>query len=418
MEERILKKSGRNRVWIISELYYPEETSTGHFMTKIAEGLSLEFAVKVLCAQPTYSKLGVRAPKREIHNGADIVRCYSTTFDKNKLPLRIINLLTISLSIFLNALRYLRYGDFVLVVTNPPLLPYITMLACRLRGAKCLVRVDDVYPDIMCAAGMLNKYGTTYRVIDWFTKKLYQKAERVIALGRDMHELVSSKMSYRPERVRVITNWADCDLIMPTPKDTNTLLKELGISDKFVVQWSGNMGYPHEVKSIYEAILQLAEYADIHFLFIGSGYKRKWLETKAAEAKLANVTFLENRPRNDQNNFLNACDIALSSLVSGMTGISVPSRVYNIMAAGKPILAIGDTGSEIAMMIREEQIGWLVPPGAPGRFTAAVLEARADPARLTEMGSRARRAAKIKYSYERVIAAYCDLFRGLKRLDG
>ena len=403
----------KNRIWIISELYYPEETSTGHFMTKIAEGLGLEFTVKVLCAQPSYSKRGVQAPKREVHNGVDIIRCYSTTFDKNKLPLRIINLLTISLSIFLNALRYLRYGDFVLVVTNPPLLPYITMLACRLRGAKCLVRVDDVYPDVMCAAGMSNKYGITYRVIDWFTKQLYQKAERVITLGRDMFNLVSFKMSYHLEHVRVITNWADCDLIKPTPKETNILLKELGLSDKFVVQWAGNMGHPHEVKSLFESMVYLKNHPDVHFLFIGSGSKRAWLETEAKKAGIDNVTFLGNRSRDDQQNFLNACDIALSSLVEGMVGISVPSRMYNILSAGKPILAIGEPHSELAIVIAEEDVGWVVPPDRPDELVRVISQARENPILLEEMGKRGRSVVVSKYYYQFVIDQYVDLFRGL-----
>ena len=403
----------KNRVWIISELYYPEETSTGHFMTKIAEGLSLEFTVKTLCAQPSYSKWGVRAPKREIHNGVDIIRCYSTTFDKNKLPLRVINLLTISFSIFLNALLYLRYGDFVLVVTNPPLLPYITMLACHLRGAKCVVRVDDVYPDVMCAAGMLNKYGTSYRIINWLTRQLYQKAERVITLGRDMRDLVSHKMSYHPERVMVITNWADCNLITPTPKETNTLLSELRLSGKFVVQWAGNMGHPHEVKSLFDAMVCLKNHPSVHFLFIGSGSKRAWLETEARKAGIDNVTFLGNRPRDDQQDFLNACDIALSSLVEGMVGISVPSRMYNIFSAGKPILAIGEPHSELAMVINEEGVGWVVPPDRPDELVRVISQARENPILLAEMGKRGRSIVEMKYSSQFVIDQYINLFRRL-----
>jgi glycosyltransferase involved in cell wall biosynthesis len=141
-------------------------------------------------------------------------------------------------------------------------------------------------------------------------------------------------------------------------------------------------------------------------LFIGSGAKRSWLEQTVRKNNLANVTILPNRPRSDQPNFLNACDIAVVSLVPGMTGVSVPSRMYNIMAAGKPIIAVTDDDSELALVVQEEHIGWVAPPGQPDRIVGAIVEARACPQRLTEMGARARLAVETRYSPEKAIKAY------------
>jgi len=403
----------KKKIWVISELYYPEETSTGHYMTKIAEGLSSEFEVKALCAQPNYSKRGLRAPKREKHNGVDIFRCYSTTLDKNKLLQRVINLLTICFSIFLNALRYLRSNDIVFVVTNPPLLPYIILIACKLRSAKCIVRVDDVYPDVLYAAGLLKKTSLAYKTLDWLTKQLYIRSNHIITLGRDMNELVSRKILNRYEHISIITNWADSDLINPMPKEQNALLSELGITNKFVVLWAGNMGYPHEVKSLFEAMIYFKDHPNIHFLFIGSGSKRAWLEARTKQENIRNVSFLGNRPRNDQQNFLNACDIAISSLVKGMVGISVPSRMYNIMAAGKPILSIGEDSSELGLVIKEEGIGWVVPPDNPKEIVRVILYANENRNLLLEMGKHARFLAETKYSAKNIINKYIELFKAL-----
>jgi glycosyltransferase involved in cell wall biosynthesis len=400
-------------IWVVSELYYPEETSTGHFMTKIAEGLGTEFPVRALCAQPSYSRRGTRVPAREYHNGVDIWRCSSTTFNKDHLALRVVNLVTISISIFVTALAHFQRGDYVLVVTNPPLLPYVTMLACRLRDAKCIVRVDDVYPHVLVAAGVLKIKSIPYRILDWLTRQLYYGAERIVVLGRDMKELISRKMSHHHERIRVITNWADLDLISPAPKRDNILLDELGLTDKFIVQWAGNMGHPHEVKSLLEAMIQLRDNSDIHFLFIGSGSKRAWLESQVKQTGLKNATFLANRPRGDQPNFLNACDLAISSLIAGMSGISMPSRTYNILAAGKPILAIGEPDSELGLVIAEERVGWIVPPGQSDQIVHAILEARAQPVRLAEMGKRGRAVVEMKYSSESVINKYIGLIKDL-----
>jgi colanic acid biosynthesis glycosyl transferase WcaI len=141
------------RLWVVSELYYPEETSTGHFLTHIAEGLAAHYPVSALCSQPTYSKRGSRAPRREVRHGVEIHRGLGTTFDKDVLPGKLANALTISLSLFLTALRRFRRGDVALVVTNPPFLPFLTRLACALRGARCVLLIHDVYPETLIAAG-------------------------------------------------------------------------------------------------------------------------------------------------------------------------------------------------------------------------------------------------------------------------
>jgi hypothetical protein len=118
-------------VWVVSELYHPEETSTGQVMTGIAEGLAARFSVKVLCGQPTYAARGTRAPRAEVRRGVDIHRCVSSTLDKNRLAPRLLNAVTLSVSIFGQALRRFARGDLVLVVTNPPLLPFLMAAACR-----------------------------------------------------------------------------------------------------------------------------------------------------------------------------------------------------------------------------------------------------------------------------------------------
>jgi hypothetical protein len=136
-------------VWVVSELFHPERTSTGHFLSCIATGLASSFPVRVLCAQPTYSARGRRARRRERLGGAEILRCWSTTFPKDVLLLRLVNLITISMSILFEACRAFRHGDRVLVVTNPPTLPFVVRWACRLRGARLVLLIHDVYPEAL-----------------------------------------------------------------------------------------------------------------------------------------------------------------------------------------------------------------------------------------------------------------------------
>jgi len=407
-----MNRDSKDRVWVVSELYYPEQTSTGHILTQIAEGLTDEFRVRVLCGQPSYSARGVKAPSRETRNGVDIRRCWATTWNKDVLLKRVVNLLTISFSIFFRMLVHLRRGDRVLVVTNPPLLPFFASIACRLRRAKCLLLIHDVYPDVAVAAGMLRAEAMPTRCLNWFVRRLYRSVDRIAVLGRDMRNLVRDKLGDRQRPIDVITNWADLDMVSPQPRDENNLLQETGLTDKFVVQYAGNMGPLHNIEEVLESAVLLRDHQDVHFLVIGSGRKQAWLEGAVEENGLTNVTILPPKPRSESQDFLNACDVAVNAFVPGMLGVSVPSRTYNILAVGKPILAVMHPESELALVVEEEQAGWVIPPGRPADIADAILEAKADPDGLAEMGRRARAAAESKYQVDRIVDAFATALRG------
>jgi glycosyltransferase involved in cell wall biosynthesis len=137
------------------------------------------------------------------------------------------------------------------------------------------------------------------------------------------------------------------------------------------------------------------------------------MEQAIASRGLENVTLLDQRPREDQQDFLNACDVSMISLLPGVTGAGVPSRTYNIMAAGKPVIAVTDENSEVAMLVREEEIGWVAPPTDPELLVQTIFEAMSDPERLRDMGWNAGRAAREKLPREKIVEEYRDLVKVL-----
>jgi colanic acid biosynthesis glycosyl transferase WcaI len=406
----------RSTVWVVSELYFPEETSTGFLLTQIAEGIAKRRRVSVVCAQPTYAMRGTRAPIRETRNGVDIHRCFTTTFDKDRLVLRLLNLITISLAIFFELLLRLRRTDTVLVVTNPPSLPFLAVLATKLRGARAVLIVHDVYPDVVAASGLARREGTLFRLADRLHGALYRSFVAIVALGRDMERLVARKLDGARAPIVIVPNWAELESIHPVPREECPLLRELSLGQKFVVQYAGNMGHSHDVESILRAARTLGPLARYHFLFIGSGAKKAAVERAARAPSPGNVTLLGQRPRSDQQNFLNACDVAVIAFMPGMAGISVPSRMYNILAAGKPIVAIADAGSELALVVQEERVGWVVDPSSSDHLVDVLRAAEADPVALAAMGDRARRVAEQKYSLDAAVEGYRRLLDRLDRL--
>ncbi len=404
---------GKSAIWIVSELYHPEETSTGYFLTRIAEGLARRYPVRVLCGQPTYAARGIRAPRREIRDGVFVERCSATCLAKDVMLFRVINWITISLSFFLHAVLRFGRGDRVLVVTNPPTLPFLILLGCRLRGAKCVLLVHDVYPDILIALRVLAKDALHTRLAARGVRWLYAGVDRIVVLGRDMYALVCQRLGADHSKVIIVPNWADVDDILPGRREDNPLLRGLGLDKKFVIQYSGNMGRTHGIELLVEAARRLQDCDGIHFLLIGWGGKKRWLEKAVSREGLKNVTVLDYLPREELSGSLNACDVAVVALIPGMMGVSVPSRMYNILAAGKPIIAITDEGSELARMIQEEGVGWVVPTDQADRFMETLLLAEERQSVLALMGERARGVAERKYTFAKAISGYYALMEGL-----
>ena len=398
-------------IWFISEVYYPDEQGTAFYTTGLAEGLAGEFKVGVLCSCPTVTARGKRVARKEERNGVMVERCMGTTLNKDILILRLVNMVTYSASILLKALARVRKGDIVLAVTSPPSTPFIARLVCRLKGAACILRIEDVYPEILVATGMLRQRSPLCGILRFATGKLYSGADRIVVLGRDMKALAEKKMGGRGKSVRIIRSWADTDTVSPLPKEDTPLVRELGLHNKFIVSCVGNMGRAQAIEFLFAAVTMLKDDERIHFLFIGGGARRRWMEQEALNRGLRNVTLLDHRPRDGQADFLNACDISLISLLPGVTGAGVPSRTYNIMAAGKPIIAVTGEDSEVAMLVREEEIGWVAPPGNPEHLVRTILLAMSDREGLMAMGDRASAAARGKFPRERIVEQYRDLVK-------
>lgn len=388
----------------MTELYYPEMTSTGYYLTKIAEGLAEELDVKVLCGQPNYSARGIKASTHEFHKGVEIFRLFGTTLDKNVIFFRLINMLSLSFSVFLSLLTKLAKGDLVLVVTTPPSLPFVVALSSLIKGASYILLIHDNYPEVLVATGKARENSFLVKLLNFLNNWLYKNSSKIVVVGRDMLKLMERKTERLEVSLSFIPNWAELENVEPYPKRENELLNELGIGDKLVLLYAGNMGYPNDIESIVECARQLNRDERFCFIFLGSGVKQKWLEREAAN--LSNIIVLPPRPRSEQKIFLNACDVAVVSLIKGMWGVSVPSRTYNLLAAGKPILALVEKGSEVDLIIEEEKIGWVVEPGNPRKLLEKILQIYESRNELYEMGIRARKAALEKYSAERSIKKY------------
>lgn len=398
------------RVWIVTELYYPERTSTGYFLTGIAESLAGSFDVHVLCSQPTYALRGIRVPVVERRHGVTIRRCISTALDKNRLGSRLVNMLTISLSLCISAARNVRRGDCVLVVTNPPLLVPLIALVCWMHRARSILLVHDVYPDVLAVTGLLERGNWLYRLAQQCAGRVYRTFDRIIVLGRDMQALVSRTARLDPGSLAIVPNWGDVGRIQPASLDVNGVRARLGLQDRFIVEVLGNMGRTHALMSMLDAAAQLLALAPaVHILFVGDGAQAARVREETARCSLTNVTVVGSCDDDDLSEYLAAANLSAIALLPGMRGISVPSRMYNILASGRPLLAVCEADTELALVVQEEAVGWVVSPTDPGAIARAIVEASNHPALMNSMGLRARAAAEAHYSFPVAAARYAEL---------
>lgn len=397
-------------ILLVSELYYPEEISTGYILTQIAEGLGAEYPVQVITGPPDYSGLK-EAPSFEVRNNVKIERVSVISLNKNRLISRLLRSILLSIKLAIKTIQLAKSGDVIFIVTNPaPLLILMTVVS-RLTRTSLVILVHDVFPENLEAANILKKETFFFKILLRVFNLVYRGADHIVVIGRDMETIIANKVKGQVSKISMITNWADVSEIFPTERSSNQLIQKFQLEKKFVVQFAGNIGRVQGIEQMIE-VAEILKDENIHFIFLGDGAKKKWLIDQIQERKLSNVTTLNFRPRKEQQIFLNACDVALVSLAPGMTGLGVPSKTYNILAAGKPVIAILDSNSEIGRVINERQLGWVVKPGDLDGLASAIKEASVSN-QLNEMGIRARKIAEDEYSLDLIIKSYKKIFKDL-----
>lgn len=404
----------KRRLWVISEPYWPEQISTGYFLTGIAECLTAVRDVGVVCSMRAAEEVQTGLARRERRNGVEIYRTGLRFGYPQSLVVRLFVELWMAVSMSWRAFRLVRRDDEMLAVTTPPLSPFLMSLVAKLRGADFDLLIHDVYPEVLAVAGVVPEDGFAYRVLQRKTLRLYRRCRRIIVLSEDMRETVRRKLGDDAVPVHVIPNWGDVDTIRPKPRDQVELLRELQLGDRFVVQYSGNIGRTHGVELLVEVADRMQRTdEDVFFLVIGAGSMKESLKHQVETRGLANVRLLDRQPDDKFADSITACDLAVLTLQEGMSGLSTPSRLYNFLAAGSPLLVVADAASKPARVVTERSLGWVVPPGDVDGACAAIREARDSREELAAMSARARDLAETRYSY----AVVCGRLRALFRAD-
>ena len=396
------------RTIVVSELFAPEIAATAHYVTMIAHALAEQSETVVVCAQPTYLRYGTRAPDVEKAGNLSIYRVKGFSGSKSGLLGRLLSASAMSCVMAWRLIRLARRDDVIVVLTNPPHMPLVAALVARLRGCPLVVIVHDLYPEVLAIVGLVPPNSATYRAIKALLAWPLRSARVVVALSLDMAGRLQGRISPHT-RLEVVHHWADLDRVEPIDKKHSILRTRLGLQGKFVVQLMGTLGRTHDVDIVAEAAELLIREDHIRFLVVSRGVGAEALRMTCTRRKLTNVVFEPPCEPDELSDCLAACDVALIPLGESMVGISTPSRYYNILASGRPIVYIASAASEQANLLESNEAGWLVSDDTAQPLISLVERLAANPDEVAYRSGKARTLALTRFQREPVLSRYRTL---------
>ncbi|HET7457772.1 MAG TPA: glycosyltransferase family 4 protein [Gemmatimonadaceae bacterium] len=401
--------ASRPRRWLfVNAHYYPDIAATAHHLTDLAEFLAARgHDVTVVTGRGKYVAGAVRAPAREMRNGVRIRRVAATAFGRGTHLGRLADYATFYVQALAALLGPARY-DAAVVLTTPPLLSFAARVARALRGRRYAVWSQDLHPDAEFAAGMLSPRSVIGRLLEAMNAAGYRGADLVVDLGAYMRERIAAK-GVSPARSTTIPVWIGSEELAPVDRAQNDFVREHGLEGKFVVAYIGNAGIVHEFEPVLAAMEALRDDPRIHFLFVGDGPQRARIERFAAERALPNVTFRGYMPREHVRELYSAADAHLVTLRDRFVGIAVPTKLYQAMGAGRPVVFVGPRRSESADAVTAADGGTVVDPAdgdAAAALVATLRRWQAEPALAASLGARARAYVVREHDRERGCARF------------
>ena len=376
------------QVLFINRYFYPDGSATSQLLTELSEDLNSQGAsVTVISGRTLYHEKDTRLPVHDIHKGIRILRVGFVRFDRSHTLGRLADYLSFWMSA-LWAATCMKNLSCMVVLSDPPLLSLLAAIVRLIKPVKAVCWLQDLFPDVAIQAGIL-RLGLTGRLLNRLTQWSMRHMDQIIVIGRCMERHLL-RHGISADKIVTIPNWADGHQISPLPRTENSFLSQYGLEGKFVVMYSGNHGIVHDFEGFVALVRAAQAYPEVRFCFIGDGAWRNQLIRVAKAEGWEHVLFLPYQDRAVLRSSLTAADVHLVSLRAEMEGLSIPSKIYSVLAAGRPVIFFGPSNSEPAVIVREAQCGFAVQPGDTQGAVQALLAVYQDRALLEKQGQAGR----------------------------
>ena len=404
------------KILFMAQCYAPEDVSAAVLITELATDLAERgHEVSIVTGAPNYPQGRVFDGYRnlpysvEMIDGVRVIRTWSYISPSKKNLPRLFHYGTYSATAFYGGLLARRPD--VIVSYSPPLpLGFSACLLSRIFRAPWVLQLEDLFPDAAIAAGVM----TDKTVINFFfaiEKILYRNAQYISVISKNFQQNLLAK-GIQHSKIEIIPTWADPDEIQPMEKH-NGFREKHGLDEQFVVMYAGNIGHTSCLEDVLLAAEMLQGEKDIQFVIVGEGVKKESLETETQTKQLTNILFLPFQPRELFPEMLAAADISLVTLNAGAAISSMPSKIFNLMASARPILAVAPPESEIVQIVTDASCGWSVPPESPEKLAEVIVQLKDRESILIQRGQNGRVCLEQNYSRDHCVNAYEKMLTSL-----
>ncbi len=400
------------RILILNQYFRPDQAASAHRLTDLAEDLARDHEVIALVGRPSYNQTpdgpaaAASAPPPDIR----IRYVPSTSFARYRHGPRLLNYLTYlggTLAMGLTGPR----PDVIVAATDPPLISVVAALISRLRGVPFVHLLWDVQPDVAIAAGLIGP-GPVPRLLARLNRAAIRRATVVVPPTEAMAETAIA-LGVEAASVHTLSHWEDLDIVRLRPK-RNPFSVAHGLADRFVVMYSGNHGLTQELDRYLALADRLRDLEDVLLVFVGDGASKRALRARVDGLRLGNVKLMPYASREALADSLASADVCLAPLGAGLTRFMLPSKLYTILASGRPFIAAIDASSDLRVLAERHRCGFVVDPGDVDAVAERVRWLHAHPDERQDMGARARQAAESYYARTVVTPQFAGL---LKRFE-
>lgn len=414
--------ASKKKLLIYAHYYYPDVASTGQILTELAEGLSGDYQVTVICTVPSYTgSIEERYKKQKFYreniNGIDVLRIRVPEFDKNKPLSRIRNILSYFFSA-IKATSLVGDQDYIYAISQPPILGGVLgIIGKKAKKAKLIYNIQDFNPEQMIAVSFVKTW-IARKIMMRVDKHSCRKSDKIVVVGRDMVETLKRRFGNNVPSYTYINNWINEKEIIPLDEDDKRVQqfkKEHGLDDKFVIMYSGNIGLYYDLLELERVIASFKDQKDVVFAFVGQGSVLTDMEKYKQDNDLDNIVFIPYQAKEDLVYSLNAADVHFVVNAKGIKGVSVPSKIYGVMAAAKPVLGILEEATEARMIIEESGCGRVVNPGDYKAITETIQYYidNKNSQELADMGNEGRRYLEAHLTKDTSLEKYAEVLSAL-----
>jgi colanic acid biosynthesis glycosyl transferase WcaI len=409
MLENSLKDKAKKKVIFVNRFFYPDHSATSQILSDLAFHLAGEgWHVNVVTSRQQYDNPVALLPEKESVHGVTVHRINTTKFGRNALLGRALDYLSFYLAAACKLIEISDRNAIIVAKTDPPLISIVCMIVARLRGAILVNWLQDVFPEVAMELGVGVRRGLLSSLLIKMRNISLRGASQNVAIGEVMRGRLERDYGLA-DNVAVIGNWSDDDSIRPVERGDNQLRAQWGLSDKFVVGYSGNLGRAHDVSTIVAAAAELSLRSNIVFVIIGGGKQFQELEEKIRDRNLTNVVFHPYQPRDKLSLSLGVADLHLVVLQPGLEGLIVPSKFYGVAAAGRPVAFIGSASGEIACLIDRMKCGASFEIGDGEGLADYICALSEDIDGASRLGRNARAGLERWCSKSRALGAWSNL---------